>query len=109
MDVPVPPTADINKVNEILHSVGEQAFSDPELRPLLLDAPSVMGLETLDVDRFVVRLVARTLPGRQFEVGRDLRERIAVAFNAAGIMVPPSLDSTSEPDPESETEQAPPK
>ena len=42
------------------------------MRPLLLDAPSVMGLESMDVDQFVVRVVARTLPGKQFEVGRDL-------------------------------------
>src|SRR5580658_2397153 len=43
VDVPVPPTADINKVTEILHSVGDEAFADPALRPLLLDTPSVMG------------------------------------------------------------------
>ena len=98
VDVPVPPTADTNKVNEILHSVGDEAFTDPALRPLLLDAPSVMGVESMDVDRFVVRLVARTLPGKQFDVGRDLRSRIASAFRAAGIMVPPSLDAAAVPD-----------
>ncbi len=92
VDVPVPATADTNKVTAILHTVGEGAFEDPALRPLLLDTPSVMGLESLDVDRFVVRLVARTLPGKQFEVGRDLRSRIASAFRAAGIMVLPSLE-----------------
>jgi small conductance mechanosensitive channel len=52
----------------------------------------------MDVDRFVVRLVARTLPGKQFDVGRDLRSRIASAFRAAGIMVPPSLDAAAVPD-----------
>lgn len=100
VDVPVPATADMNKVNELLHSVGEAAFADSTLRPLLLDSPSVMGLESMDVDRFVVRLVARTLPGKQFEVGRDLRSRIANAFRGAGIMVPASLDPAASPGPE---------
>jgi len=106
VDVPVPPTADTNKVTAILHSVGEEAFADPTLRPLLLDTPSVMGLESMDVDRFVVRVVARTLPGKQFDVGRDLRSRIASAFRDAGIMVPPSLDlATAEPTSEQTTAQ----
>jgi moderate conductance mechanosensitive channel len=93
VDVPVPATADMNKVNSILRSVGDQAFADPDLRPLLLNAPSVMGLESMDVDQFVVRVVARTLPGKQFQVGRDLRTRIANAFRADGIIVPATLDT----------------
>lgn len=93
IDVPVPATADVNKVDDILRAVGEETFKDPEIRPLLLDTPSVMGLESIDVDQFVVRLVARTLPGKQFQVGRDIRTRIAASFRAEGINVPPQLDT----------------
>ena len=85
VDVPVPADADVNKVTEILRAVGDEAFSDPSMRPLLLDTPSVMGLESIDVDHFVVRVVARTLPGKQFEVARDLNTRIANAFRTEGI------------------------
>ena len=35
-----------------------------------------MGVESIEVDQFQVRMVARTLPGRQFEVGRILRAMI---------------------------------
>ncbi len=62
-----------------------------------LNAPSVMGLESMDVDQFVVRVVARTLPGKQFEVGRDLRERIANAFRAEGIIVAGTLETADPP------------
>ena len=96
VDVPVPSTVDVNKVNEILKDVGEAAFSDPNLHSLLLDRPSVMGLESIDVDSFVVRIVARTLPGKQFQVGRDLRTRITNAFQEDGIIIPPTLN-TAEP------------
>jgi moderate conductance mechanosensitive channel len=91
IDVPVPVGADINRVNQILHTVCDDAFQDPGMRPLLLDPPTVMGVESLEVDHFAVRVVARTLPGKQFEVGRDLRIRIATAFQGEGIRVPPSL------------------
>ena len=95
VDVPVPATVDVNVVNDLLHQVGEAAFEDGRLRPLLLDPPSVMGVESLDVDGLKVRMVARTLPGKQFEVGRELRVRIARAFRKAGINVPTMLDTAA--------------
>ncbi|MEX5717895.1 mechanosensitive ion channel family protein [Geodermatophilus maliterrae] len=90
VDVPVPTTADVNRVNEILREVGHEAFTDTGLRRLLLDEPSVMGVESIDLEQVNVRVVARTLPGRQFEVGRDLRERIVVAFRRAGLTLTPA-------------------
>ncbi|MGY1781507.1 mechanosensitive ion channel family protein [Geodermatophilus sp. SYSU D01036] len=89
VDVPVPTTADVTRVNEILREVGRQAFADDTLRRLLLDEPSVMGVESIDLEQVNVRVVARTLPGRQFEVSRDLRARIVLAFGHAGLNVTP--------------------
>src|SRR3954466_9685829 len=89
VDVPIPTTVDVNRVNEILREVGRQAFRDPALRPLLLDPPTVMGVESLDLEQVNVRMVARTLPGKQFEVGRDLRARVVLAFRDQGMSVPP--------------------
>jgi small conductance mechanosensitive channel len=85
IDVPVAASADITRVNEILHAVGTQAYEDARLRPLLLDEPSVMGVEALTVDQMNIRMVARTLPGKQFEVGRELRVRVAAALRREGI------------------------
>jgi small-conductance mechanosensitive channel len=93
VDVPVPATVDVNRVTEILRQVGIEAYEDPDLHPLLLDPPSVMGVESIEVDQFAVRLVARTLPGKQFDVGRALRSRIARAFLSEGIMLPTGLDT----------------
>jgi small conductance mechanosensitive channel len=87
IDVPVPASTDVNRVNDVLHAVGQQAFEDPKLHPLLLDPPSVMGVESLGLEQVNVRVVARTLPGKQFEVGRDLRARIVLAFRREGINV----------------------
>jgi small conductance mechanosensitive channel len=89
VDVPVPTSVDVNRVNEVLREVGREAFRDPGMRPLLLDPPTVMGVESLDLDQVNVRMVARTLPGKQFEVGRDLRARVVLAFRNQGMNVPP--------------------
>ncbi|MEV0359469.1 mechanosensitive ion channel family protein [Nocardia sp. NPDC050697] len=85
IDVPVSASADITRVNEILHEVGTRAYQDSKLQPLLLDEPSVMGVEDLTVDQMNIRMVARTLPGKQFEVGRELRVRVAAALRREGI------------------------
>ena len=96
IDIPLPTGTDIARVSEVLHAVGEQAYADPGLRTLLLDEPSVMGVESLEVDQLNVRMVARTLPGKQFDVGRDLRKRAVIALRADGLLVGAGLD-TAEP------------
>ncbi|MEV0333577.1 mechanosensitive ion channel family protein [Nocardia sp. NPDC050717] len=85
IDVPVSAQADITKINEVLHEVCTKAYQDRRLKPLLLDEPSVMGVEDLSLDVMNIRMVARTLPGKQFEVGRELRVRVAAALRKEGI------------------------
>lgn len=100
VDTPVPATADLTQVTELLRQVGVDAYDDEKLRPLLLDPPSVMGVESLAVDQLSVRMVARTQPGKQFDVGRELRARIAMAMRGAGLTVSAGL-ATAEPTRES--------
>lgn len=101
VDVPVPVSADVTVVNDLLRRVGAEAFADRKIRPLLLDEPTVMGVEAIGVTQMRVRIVARTQPGRQFEVGRYLRARIIEAFNRAGLV----LRAEDVADPEDEQEE----
>jgi small conductance mechanosensitive channel len=93
VDVPVPAAVDVNRVTDLLKRIGAEAYEDESLRSLLLDAPAVMGVQSIDVDSFQVRMVARTLPGKQFDVGRILRVRIAVGLRREGINVPTALET----------------
>ena len=54
-------------------------------------------MESIEVDQFKVRVVARTLPGKQFEVGRLLRVRITRALRAEGINLQAEVAGTGEP------------
>ena len=93
LDVPVPATVDVNRVSDLLHQIGEEAYAEPELRQLLLDPPAVMGVQSIDVTQFQVRMVARTLPGKQFDVGRILRARVAAGLLREGISLPASVET----------------
>ncbi len=86
VDIPVSTSADLNRVNEVLHEECEHARDDAVLGELLLDAPTVMGVESIEVDTVTLRLVARTLPGKQFEAGRQLRVLVIRALARAGIV-----------------------
>ncbi len=85
IDVPVSVNADINRVNDLLHEACRKAWEDDTLNKLLLDEPALMGVESIELDTVNVRIVARTLPGKQFEVGRRMRIRIIAALASSGI------------------------
>jgi small-conductance mechanosensitive channel len=88
IDIPVPTSADLNLVNDLLHDVAEKAMEDAGLRALLLDRPQLMGVESIELDTVNLRMVARTLPGKQFEVGRRIRVLVVRALRRAGIVSP---------------------
>ncbi|MBS4727049.1 mechanosensitive ion channel family protein [Mycobacterium sp. SM1] len=95
VDVPVPTSADLNRVNEALHEVCEHAREDAVLGELLLDSPIPMGVESIEVDAVNLRLVARTLPGKQFEVGRRLRVLVVDALARVGVVTSTDASATA--------------
>ena len=86
VDIPVSTSADLNQVNEVLHQECEHALDNPVLGELLLDEPTVMGVESIELETVTLRMVARTLPGKQFEAGRQLRMLVIRALARAGIV-----------------------
>ncbi|HEY2671666.1 MAG TPA: mechanosensitive ion channel family protein [Rugosimonospora sp.] len=93
VDVPIPATADVTRVSALLLKVGTEMYREDERHNMLLDPPSVMGVESLDIDQLKIRVVARTLPGKQFDIGRALRARITSALRREGINVPADVNT----------------
>ncbi|HEX4393682.1 MAG TPA: mechanosensitive ion channel family protein [Mycobacterium sp.] len=86
IDIPVSTSVDLNRVGEVLRQECERALDNPVLGQLLLDAPTLMGVESIQVDTVTLRMVARTLPGKQFEAGRQLRVLVIRALARSGIV-----------------------
>ena len=86
IDIPVSTNVDLNRVSEVLRQECDRALDNPVLGQLLLDAPTLMGVESIQVDTVTLRMVARTLPGKQFEAGRQLRVLVIRALARAGIV-----------------------
>jgi small conductance mechanosensitive channel len=88
IDIPVSVTEDLVQVTALLREMVDDLAADPRWSELLLGDPVVAGVETIDVGYVQLRLIARTLPGRQFEVAREIRLRAATALRSAGISSP---------------------
>lgn len=85
VDVPVPASADIGHVLDLLRHVSEDLRSDPAFAGLVLDEPLTIGIEALDLGCVTVRVVARTRPTGQFEAARELRRRAVEVLQANDI------------------------
>jgi small conductance mechanosensitive channel len=88
VDVGVGYREDPARVREVLERVANEAKSDDELGTKLYSAPEILGMETLGEYEVVWRMIAETKPARQFEVARELRERIKVRFDEEQIEIP---------------------
>lgn len=88
LDVGVGYGEDPARVRQLLGEVSHELAEDLEWGQLILEEPEVWGVEDLAADGVVVRLVVKTRPLKQWEVARQLRERIKVRFDAEGIEIP---------------------
>ena len=95
LDIPVPATEDLDRATSTLLAAAESLTEDPAWAGLLLGKPVVSGVETIEVGYVRLRLVARTLPGRQFDVSRELRLRCANALREAGVVAAPLTEETA--------------
>lgn len=88
LDVPVAYHSDLDTVTRVLEETGHAMRQEPQFAGVLLEEPAVWGVQSLDVDRVVVRLAVKTVPLQQWGVTRELRRRVKEALDAAGIDIP---------------------
>ena len=88
IDVSVAYGEDVDVVIATLRKLGEEFQQDPAWGPLLVEPPEVLGVENLGDSGVVVRMTAKTLPLKQWDVARELRRRIKKQFDADGIEIP---------------------
>ncbi len=89
LDIPVAAGEDLDLATTTLLDAANLLAEEPAWAGLLLGHPVVAGVETIEVGYVRLRLVVRTLPGRQFDVSRQLRFRCASALQRAGIGAAP--------------------
>ena len=85
VDVGVTYEAHVAEAEAALEEAGRQLAAHPEVGPLLLEEPAVTGIEGLDDWQIRLRILAKTRPGKQFDVERELRRIIRATFAERGL------------------------
>lgn len=76
---------DIDRVVEILRGVTDELMTDDAMRPLILEPFDYQGVDSLDQQGVVLLLRIRTVPMKQWTVGRAFNRLVKIAFDKHGI------------------------
>ncbi|MFE1754060.1 mechanosensitive ion channel family protein [Streptomyces anandii] len=99
VDVTVKADEDLDRMKATLDEVAEKMSKEEPWNELLWSPVEVLGLDSVLIDSMVVRVSARTMPGKSTAVERELRWRIKRAFDAADIPIVGGATATPEEDP----------
>ncbi|MFG2144983.1 mechanosensitive ion channel family protein [Streptomyces sp. NPDC048696] len=103
VDVRVRPTEDLARVRAVIAEATDSMTKDEPWNERLWGPVEILGLNEVLLESMVIRISAKTMPGKALGVEREMRWRIKEAFDAAGIRIvggPPLTDTpASAPDP----------
>jgi moderate conductance mechanosensitive channel len=88
VDIPVPYDVNLGTVRDIVERVSADMDSDPVFDEILLGPPQFAGVESVSGEAMVVRITAKSVPEQQVPLARAIRERVKLAFDRSGIVVP---------------------
>ncbi|MBU6245084.1 MAG: mechanosensitive ion channel family protein [Actinomycetales bacterium] len=100
VDIPVDYRSDLDRVRDLIEAVAHDMDEDPAYDDMLLGKPTFAGVESMSGNAVIVRVTAKAVPEKQVPLAREIRERIKLAFDRAGIvipMLPPALMPPAEP------------
>jgi small conductance mechanosensitive channel len=79
---------DTDLVTEAIRTAGADLMQDPAFAPSILAPVEILGVDDFKASLVTMKFRIKTVPLRQWEVGRELRRRIKKTFDARGIKLP---------------------
>jgi small conductance mechanosensitive channel len=77
-----------DRVVEALREVCAGMREDETYGPLILEEPEIFGVDKLDDSAVIIKGRIKTMPIRQWMVGREFLRRVKYAFDELGIEIP---------------------
>ena len=77
--------ADIDRAVDAMNQAAAGLMEDPDVRPHILAPLEVHGVDAFEQGQFVIKARIKTVPQKQWTVGRELRKRIIRVFAERGI------------------------
>jgi small conductance mechanosensitive channel len=86
--VTLPFETDVDQAVDAMSDAAAAVLGDPALAPHILEPLDVLGVDAFEPGNLVVKARIKTVPHKQWLVGRELRKRIARVFGERGIQMP---------------------
>jgi small conductance mechanosensitive channel len=97
VDLPVAYTENVERVTDIIGGVVDSMYDDPQWSDVMLEKPTVAGVEQITGTTLTIRVIAKTGPNQQWGLQRAIRERVKDAFDAAGVRAPVTFPAVPGP------------
>ena len=79
---------DIDEVIGVLRELGEEMRGDAEFGPLILEPLDILGLDSFGDSAVIIKARFKTVPIKQWSVGREFNRRMKRVFDERGIEIP---------------------
>ncbi len=88
LNVGVSYASDLEQVIRIISEVGEELAADPVWKADIHKAPHFERVDDFGDSAVIIKILGETAPLRQWAVTGELRKRLKIAFDRAGIEIP---------------------
>ncbi len=88
LDVGISYREDVDQVIDLLSQIGRELETEEPYKSAILGPLQILGIEKFGESQLVIRMMIKTVPLKQWEVGRELRRRIKNRFDEKGIQIP---------------------
>ena len=88
IDIGVGYDDDTDRIVEVVRDAARELMQDPVFAASILEPLEVLGIDAFKASEVTLRFRIKTLPLKQWDVGRELRRRIKRAFDANGVVMP---------------------
>jgi moderate conductance mechanosensitive channel len=88
LTIPVAYDANIDSALELIGTVALDMDGDPKWQHQIVETPQVLGVDNFGERGLIIRVWIKTQPLKQWDVAREYRRRLKVAFDRAGIEIP---------------------
>jgi small-conductance mechanosensitive channel len=88
VDIGISYREDIDQIIDLLAQIGKELEAEEPYKSAILEPPQILGVERFGESQLVIRMIVKTMPLKQWEVGRELRRRLKNRFDEKGIQIP---------------------
>ncbi len=78
---------DPDRVIAVMRETGLAMWKDPAWGTFITEEPNVLGIDSFSESAMNIRMLATTVPLKQWEVARELRRRLKRRFDEEGIQI----------------------